>query len=133
MESLSSLSSLSELSPDTFESTSFEPLSIIDVQSSVDMAEENFPAAMFNESVGQQGVCTAAEPERKAASDIWKRMLTGPKPPPKCKGHMEPCVQRCVKKKGPNFSRKFWVCARGEGRSNDPSARCDYFLWDSNR
>jgi AP endonuclease-2 len=131
--SLESLSSLSEVSPDTFESTSFEPLAIFDVQSSVDMAEENFPSAMLNESVRQQSFCTAAGLERKAASGIWRSLLTGPKPPPKCKGHREPCVQRCVKKRGPNFSRKFWVCARGEGRSNDPSARCDHFLWDSSR
>lgn len=133
LESLSSLSSLSEVSSDNIEPTSFEPLAVIDAQSSVDMAEGNFPAAMFSKSVGQQSFCTAPGREKKAASDIWRSMLTGPKPPPKCKGHREPCIQRCVKKKGPNFSRKFWVCARGEGRCNDPSARCDYFLWDSNR
>jgi AP endonuclease-2 len=127
--SLESLSSLSEVSPDT----SSEPLAIFDVQSSVDMTEENFPSAMFNESVRQQSSCAAAGLEGKAASGIWRSLLTGPKPPPKCKSHREPCVLRCVKKKGPNFSRKFWVCARGEGRSNDPSARCDHFLWDSNR
>ncbi|PNF21241.1 hypothetical protein B7P43_G04201 [Cryptotermes secundus] len=131
--SLESLSFLGEVSPDTFESTSFEPLAVHDEQSSVDMAEEKFPTTMFNDIVGQQSFCTAAGPEKKAASDLWRSMLTGPKPPPKCKGHREPCVQRCVKKKGPNFGHKFWVCARGEGRSNDPSARCDYFLWDSKR
>jgi AP endonuclease-2 len=119
LESLNFSSSLGEVSPDTFESTSFEPLANLDAQSSVDMAEEHF--------------CTATGLERRAVSAMWRSMLTGPKPPPKCKGHREPCIQRCVKKKGPNFSRKFWVCARGDGRRNDPSARCDYFLWDSDR
>lgn len=132
LESLSSLSSLSEVSPDSFDSTSFEPSSILDAQSSGDMVEESSPVAIFNEREVEQSCRTPPGPEKKA-SDAWKSMLTGPKPPPKCRGHREPCVQRCVKKKGPNFNRKFWVCARGEGRSNDPSARCDYFQWDSNR
>jgi AP endonuclease-2 len=131
LESLSSLSSLSEVSPDSCES--FEPPSILDAQSSGDVAEEGFPVAICNESEAEQRCPTVPGPEKKAASDAWKSMLTGPKPPPKCKGHREPCVQRCVKKKGPNFRRKFWVCARGEGRSSDPCARCDYFQWDSNR
>jgi AP endonuclease-2 len=120
--------SLSEISRNSFESTSFEALS----QSRVDIPEENLESAMFNESVRQENRSAALEVEEKT-SHTWRNLFTGPKPPPKCRSHREPCVQRCVKKRGPNFSRKFWVCARGEGRSNDPSARCDYFLWDSNR
>jgi AP endonuclease-2 len=131
LESLSSLSSLSEVSPDSSES--FEPPSILDTQTSGDLVEEGTPVAVFNESEVVQSCPTVPEPEKKSASDAWKNMLTGPKPPPKCKGHGEPCVQRCVKKKGPNFRRKFWVCARGEGHKNDPCARCDHFQWDSKR
>ena len=33
---------------------------------------------------------------------------------PLCKGHKEPCVARVVKKQGPNFGRRFYVCARAE-------------------
>lgn len=33
---------------------------------------------------------------------------------PLCKGHREPCVARIVKKQGPNFGRRFYVCARAE-------------------
>lgn len=31
-----------------------------------------------------------------------------------CKGHREPCVSRVVKKRGPNFGHRFYVCARAE-------------------
>ncbi|KAL6220692.1 hypothetical protein ACLB2K_008448 [Fragaria x ananassa] len=30
---------------------------------------------------------------------------------PLCKGHKELCVARVVKKQGPNFGRRFYVCA----------------------
>lgn len=33
---------------------------------------------------------------------------------PLCKGHKEPCIARVVKKQGPNFGRRFYVCARAE-------------------
>jgi AP endonuclease-2 len=131
LESLSSLSSLSEVSPDSSES--FETPSVLDVQNIGDVVEESFSVAIFNECEAEQSCPTGVGHERKAASDAWKSVLTGPKPPPKCRGHTEPCIQRCVKKKGPNFNRKFWVCARGVGRSDDPCARCDFFQWDSNR
>ena len=69
-------------------------------------------------------------PERSSlAVSAWRSMLTGPRPPPMCKGHKEPCVERTVKKKGPNFNRKFFACARGEGSKTDPRARCDHFEW----
>lgn len=131
LESLSSLSALSEVRPDSCES--FQPLPIVDTPSSGDMTEEGSSIVVCNESEAEQNCSAISGREKKAASDAWKSMLTGPKAPPKCKGHREPCVQRCVKKKGPNFKRKFWVCARGEGRSNDPHAKCDYFQWYSNR
>lgn len=67
------------------------------------------------------------------AASAWKNMLTGPRPPPLCKGHKEPCVERIVKKKGPNFNKKFFACARGEGSKNDPRARCDHFEWASKK
>lgn len=133
LESSSSLSSLSEVSPDSFECTSVEQPAILDPWNTGDLGEETLSVDKFNETEEELSSCTAPGAEKTSSSAVWKTILTGPKCPPKCRGHREPCVQRCVKKKGPNFNRKFWVCSRGEGRSNDPSARCDYFLWDSNR
>ncbi|XP_068104423.1 DNA-(apurinic or apyrimidinic site) endonuclease 2 isoform X2 [Hyperolius riggenbachi] len=60
---------------------------------------------------------------------FWKSLLKGPPPPPNCKGHAEPCVLRTVKKAGPNCGRQFYVCARPEGHSSNPQARCNFFLW----
>ncbi|PSN46748.1 DNA-(apurinic or apyrimidinic site) lyase 2 [Blattella germanica] len=63
------------------------------------------------------------------SSEAWRMLLAGPKPPPNCR-HDEACVLRTVKKKGKNMNRKFWCCARGEGRSGDPNARCAFFQWN---
>ncbi|KAG8447790.1 hypothetical protein GDO86_015049 [Hymenochirus boettgeri] len=60
---------------------------------------------------------------------FWKSLLKGPPPSPNCKGHGEPCVLRTVKKAGPNYGRQFYVCARPEGHSSNPQARCNFFLW----
>nr|XP_043618416.1 DNA-(apurinic or apyrimidinic site) endonuclease 2 [Erigeron canadensis] len=48
---------------------------------------------------------------------------------PVCKGHSEQCVSRVVKKAGPTFGRRFYVCARAEGPSSNPEANCGYFKW----
>ncbi|XP_074304465.1 DNA-(apurinic or apyrimidinic site) endonuclease 2 [Silene latifolia] len=48
---------------------------------------------------------------------------------PLCEGHHEPCVARVVKKPGPNFGKRFYVCARAEGPSTNPETRCDFFRW----
>lgn len=48
---------------------------------------------------------------------------------PLCEGHREPCVSRVVKKPGPNFGRRFYVCARAEGPASNPETRCDFFRW----
>ena len=71
----------------------------------------------------------ANEEKRLKAATAWKAMMKGPPPAPLCKGHNELCVLRTVKKKGPNLGRQFWCCSRGEGRANDPNARCDFFKW----
>lgn len=48
---------------------------------------------------------------------------------PICKGHKEACILRIVSKKGPNVGRKFWVCARPNGKEGDLLAKCDTFSW----
>ena len=67
--------------------------------------------------------------EKKSLASAWKKLLTGPPPPPNCKAHNEPCLLRTVKKPGPNLGRKFFVCPRPEGHKNDPEARCNSFSW----
>ncbi|CAN0918709.1 DNA-(apurinic or apyrimidinic site) endonuclease 2 [Linum grandiflorum] len=52
---------------------------------------------------------------------------------PLCKGHKEPCVARVVKKPGPTFGRRFYVCARAEGPSTNAEANCGYFKWASSK
>ncbi|KAF5454565.1 hypothetical protein F2P56_024220 [Juglans regia] len=52
---------------------------------------------------------------------------------PLCKGHSEPCVARVVKKQGPNFGRRFYVCARAEGPASNPEANCSYFKWAASK
>lgn len=59
----------------------------------------------------------------------WGFLMKGPKPPPLCPGHKEPCVLQTVKKKGPNINRQFYACARGVGKEGDPNARCNFFKW----
>ena len=66
---------------------------------------------------------------RIKTATAWKNVMKGPPPAPMCKGHSEKCVLRTVKKKGPNLGRQFWCCPKGEGRTNDPNARCDFFKW----
>ncbi|KAG9477818.1 DNA-(apurinic or apyrimidinic site) endonuclease 2 [Eleutherodactylus coqui] len=68
-------------------------------------------------------------PANQQPSAFWKTFLKGPPPPPNCKGHGEPCVLRTVKKAGPNCGRQFYVCARPDGHSSNPQARCNFFLW----
>lgn len=48
---------------------------------------------------------------------------------PLCKGHKEPCVVRVVKKAGPSFGQRFYVCNRAEGPASNPEANCGYFKW----
>lgn len=99
--------------------------SVSSSQGSSDSHESSFYYRKVNDSEA------TLERSEKSSSVIsaWRNMLTGPRPPPLCKGHKESCVERTVKKKGPNFNKKFFACARGEGSKTDPRARCDHFEW----
>eukprot|EP00088_Acartia_fossae_P067981 TRINITY_DN853_c0_g1_i3.p1 TRINITY_DN853_c0_g1~~TRINITY_DN853_c0_g1_i3.p1 ORF type:complete len:534 (-),score=82.79 TRINITY_DN853_c0_g1_i3:10-1611(-) len=61
--------------------------------------------------------------------EAWSKLFKPPKPNPLCSGHQEECVKRRVTKKGANQGREFFCCARGEGRADDPQARCNFFKW----
>jgi len=65
----------------------------------------------------------------KTAKAAWGSLLRGPAPAPLCPRHQEEALRRKVTKKGPNTGREFWCCRRGEGRADDPEARCDFFKW----
>jgi AP endonuclease-2 len=67
--------------------------------------------------------------KRIQTASAWKSMMKGPPTAPMCKGHNEVSVLRTVKKKGPNCGRQFWCCPRGEGKFDDPNARCNFFKW----
>ncbi|KAK7878460.1 hypothetical protein WMY93_030997 [Mugilogobius chulae] len=67
--------------------------------------------------------------DSKKGSVFWKSVLKGPPPAPSCKVHGEPCVLRTVKKEGPNVGKQFFVCARPQGHSSNPEARCNFFAW----
>lgn len=67
--------------------------------------------------------------KRKAEVALWKTILTGPRPAPLCSGHKEPCVLRTVKVKGPNQGKQFYCCAKPQGHSSNPQARCNFFKW----
>jgi AP endonuclease-2 len=45
------------------------------------------------------------------AKESWTKLFTK-RPPPRCAGHDEPCVQLTTKKPGVNCGRAFWICPR---------------------
>ena len=63
------------------------------------------------------------------AKAAWGSIFKPPPPAPLCTKHKEEALRRKVTKKGPNTGREFWCCRRGEGRADDPEARCDFFKW----
>ncbi|XP_055480316.1 DNA-(apurinic or apyrimidinic site) endonuclease 2-like [Psammomys obesus] len=87
----------------------------------------------------KEGVIATTLDEKAKASEVkdekeirtlfWKSVLTGPSPMPLCRAHKEPCVMRTVKKQGPNQGRHFYMCSRPQGPPDDPSSRCNFFLW----
>lgn len=65
-------------------------------------------------------------------SSSWQHIFQNkPLPVPKCINHNEPCVLRRCNKKGPNFNRNFYSCARPQSVSTDAEGRCNYFKWQS--
>merc|ERR1712142_7968 len=69
------------------------------------------------------------KPQNIAAKNAWGALFKPPAPAPLCTKHKEEAVKRKVVKKGPNTGKEFWCCKRGDGRADDPEARCDFFKW----
>ncbi|TTH08277.1 DNA-(apurinic or apyrimidinic site) lyase 2 [Bagarius yarrelli] len=81
----------------------------------------------------QNNTTPCQETKKGSCPDFWKSVLHGPPQPPMCNVHSEPCVLRTVKKPGPNLGRQFFVCARPQGHSSNPQARCNFFAWVDKR
>ena len=99
-------------------------------------------AAMCSANSGTAGKKAAVMPQISSDgadkpvdgnASAWKNLLKGPPQTPLCKGHGEPCVLRTVRKDGPNKGKQFFVCNRPEGHKNNPEARCDTFVWVSQK
>lgn len=71
--------------------------------------------------------CQQAPDDRQQQARAAWQQISRAMQPPLCKVHKEVCVIRTVKKKGSNFGRQFYVCARADGPP--PVGRCDYFEW----
>uniref|UniRef100_W5KJ65 DNA-(apurinic or apyrimidinic site) endonuclease n=1 Tax=Astyanax mexicanus TaxID=7994 RepID=W5KJ65_ASTMX len=81
------------------------------------------------ESIQSNGTSDHETTNSKKGSDFWKSVFHGPPQPPLCKVHKEPCILRTVKKAGPTLGRQFFVCARPQGHTSNPEARCNFFAW----
>lgn len=98
----------------------------------VTSSESSVCAAALNTFEGKK-MTTQSVKLPEESSSAWKSLLKGPPQAPLCKGHQEPCTLRTVKKDGPNKGKQFWTCARPEGYKTNPDARCDYFVWVSQK
>lgn len=71
-------------------------------------------------------VCSLSQSEQcnffAWASDM--QSSTNPGVSIKCTGHDEPCVERTVRKEGPNKGRAFYSCRRGQAEGS-----CGFFVW----
>lgn len=63
-----------------------------------------------------------------APSTAWASLLSGPVPAPMCACGVV-TVERQSKQVNENLGRRFYVCPRPQGKTGDPNARCDFFLW----
>ncbi|KAL3682613.1 hypothetical protein R1sor_000635 [Riccia sorocarpa] len=85
-------------------------------------------------SLSQIELSVSNSQEKPDAVSEWKRIQgVMARAVPLCHGHKEPCVARVVKKEGPTKGRGFYVCARAQGPSSNPEARCDHFEWSTSR
>jgi len=100
-----------------------------DVNVNVDVVKTTTEEIVHQEKDVAQTLMEEVSLVRKENKAAWGKLFKAPKPAPLCAGHQEECVKRKVNKKGPNQGREFYCCARGEGRADDPNARCNFFKW----
>ncbi|CAH2076530.1 unnamed protein product [Thlaspi arvense] len=100
-------------------------------EATVSSKEDSEPTTSTQEQ-NQSG--SSAKQKNNAALMEWQRIQNLMQNSiPLCKGHKEACVARVVKKPGPTFGRRFYVCSRAEGPSSNPEANCGYFKWASSK
>ena len=70
-------------------------------------------------------------PSASGSSKAWSDLFSSQKEKvPCCRGHVEKCVVRVVKKEGPNRGRTFYTCARADGDwPKNQEANCGFFQW----
>lgn len=70
--------------------------------------------------------------EKQVTAKAWTSIFKAPEIP-NCTFHNEPCRERIVTKKGPNFGRAFYICAKPTGPKDGPKDEqsCDFFQWKS--
>ncbi|KAE8010620.1 hypothetical protein FH972_006976 [Carpinus fangiana] len=102
---------------------------VVDVQCSISQqCALNSSASTQDQS--ELNSCTLEKEKTNSALLEWQRIQQVMQNSiPLCKGHNQQCVARVVKKQGPNFGRRFFVCARAEGPASNPEANCGYFKW----
>lgn len=87
---------------------------VVDVQSSCSQQDELNSSASTQDQC-ELNSCSLEKEKTNVALLEWRRIQQVMQNSiPLCKGHSEPCVARVVKKQGPNFGRRFYVCARAE-------------------
>ncbi|KAI3784589.1 hypothetical protein L1987_43691 [Smallanthus sonchifolius] len=88
-----------------------------------------------DESLCESDACNSSQTDKSQSAQLeWQRIQQFMQSSiPVCKGHGEKCVSRVVKKAGPTFGRRFYVCAHAEGPSSNPEANCGYFKWADSR
>ncbi|KAG7618597.1 DNA-(apurinic or apyrimidinic site) lyase 2 [Arabidopsis thaliana] len=101
------------------------------IEPNVSGKEDSEPTTSTQE---QDQTGSSAKQKNDAALMEWQRIQNLMQNSiPLCKGHKEACVARVVKKPGPTFGRRFYVCSRAEGPSCNPEANCGYFKWASSK
>lgn len=99
------------------------------MQMRVESCTQNVPGENYEFAGIAESYAAASLVKNEASKAAWGALFRPPPPAPLCSGHREEAVKRRVTKKGPNLGREFYACRRGEGRSDDPAARCDFFKW----
>ena len=107
-------------------SSQVESIAELTVSSKVD----DEPTTTSSQEQDQSG--SPAKQKNDAALMEWQRIQNLMQNSiPLCKGHKEACVARVVKKPGPTFGRRFYVCSRAEVIKT--KTELSYFLKSGNK
>jgi AP endonuclease-2 len=121
-----SLPSTSHLSPSPTKKSKSGIIESFFVKKPKDTTKEQ---VITEEEVDIDVLISKAEAKQVTAKS-WTSLFQAPQIP-RCKEHNEPCVERTVTKKGPNFGRVFYLCAKPVGPKDGPKSQysCNYFQW----